>query len=187
MDYLNLDIIKKHLNLENDFTEDDKYLELLGEAVEQAVSLAIDDSLQHVTDSWGGKLPTPLLVAMLSLCGTFYSNRENVAFASSTPVPYTYQYIIDLYRNYGDMQNGEKAQLYTLVEKCLDDLQKVNANTNIEAGNGIELDKQADKIIISANANTNIEAGNGIKLDKQADKIIISVNEDETLVCGTYD
>lgn len=47
-----------------------------------------------------GKIPTPLLQAMLLLLGTYYSNRENVAFASSVEIPLSYSYLLSLYQNY---------------------------------------------------------------------------------------
>ena len=120
MNYLTLDIIKKHLNIDEDFHDDDSYLEMLGNAVEKAVETALDDSLAAIAKTAvDGKLPVPLLVCMLQLLGTFYANRENVAFASSSEVPYTYQYIIDLYRNY-DGTPSSGTSIYILVQEMLD-------------------------------------------------------------------
>ena len=43
MEYLNLDLIKKHLNIDSDFHDDDDYLTLLGDVVEQVTERHIDD------------------------------------------------------------------------------------------------------------------------------------------------
>ena len=48
---------------------------------------------------------------MLLLVGNFYANRESVAFASTNNVPYSYQYLIDLYRNYRGEDLKKKACL----------------------------------------------------------------------------
>ena len=87
MQYLNLDLIKKHLNIDSDFHDDDSYLEALGNVVEEITEKHIDVSFKKLTTDNNDKLPAPLKQAMLLLLGTYYSNRENIAFASSTEIP----------------------------------------------------------------------------------------------------
>ena len=101
MEYLNLDLIKKHLNIDSDFHDDDSYIEALGDVVEEITEKHIDVSLKTLTVDNKGKIPTPLKQAMLLLLGTYYSNRENVAFASSAEIPLSYSYLLSLYQNYG--------------------------------------------------------------------------------------
>ena len=101
MQYLNLDLIKKHLNIDDGFHDDDSYLEALGDIGEEVTEKHIDVSLKKLTADNNGKIPTPLKQAMLLLLGTYYSNRENVAFASSAEIPVTYSYLLSLYQNYG--------------------------------------------------------------------------------------
>lgn len=106
--YLQLYQIKKHLNIDELFYEDDEYLLELGIVAEMAVEKHIDDSLDNIANGNGGVLPSPLLQAMLLLIGNLYANRESVAFTSSTEVPHTFTYLIDLYRNYGKFYTGGK-------------------------------------------------------------------------------
>ena len=101
MQYLNLDLIKKHLNIDSDFHDDDSYLEALADVVEEVTEKHIDVSLNNLTADNNGKIPAPLIQAMLLLCGSYYSNRENVAFASSAEIPLSYSYLLSLYQNYG--------------------------------------------------------------------------------------
>ena len=101
MEYLNLDLIKIHLNSDSDFHDDDSYIEALGDVVEEITEKHIDVSLKKLTVENKGKIPTPLKQAMLLLLGTYYSNRENVAFASSSEIPLSYSYLLSLYQNYG--------------------------------------------------------------------------------------
>ena len=42
MEYLNLDLIKKHLNIDEDFHDDDDYLKILGDVAEQVTERHID-------------------------------------------------------------------------------------------------------------------------------------------------
>lgn len=97
--------IKKHLNIDSNFHDDDEYLMSLEEVAEKVVEKNIDTSLSTLEDG-DGNIPSPLIQAMLLLIANYYANRESVAFANSTNVPYSYQYLIDLYRDY----RGDTAQ-----------------------------------------------------------------------------
>lgn len=108
--YIELYQVKKHLNIDDDFRDDDEYLMSLVEVAEKVVEKNIDTPLTRLEDG-EGYLPAPLIQAMLLLVGNFYANRESVAFANATNVPYSYQYLIDLYRNY----RGENLK----KKKCL--------------------------------------------------------------------
>ena len=101
MQYLKLELIKKHLNMDESFHDDDSYLEALGDVVEEITEKHIDVSLKKLTADNNGKIPTPLKQAMLLLLATYYSNRENIAFASSSEIPLSYSYLLSLYQNYG--------------------------------------------------------------------------------------
>lgn len=97
--YLSLSRIKKHLNLDSDFIQDDDYLLMLEDVAEKTVERHIDCSLTELQAD-GGELPTPLLQAMLLFIGDMYSNRESVAFSSATEIPFSYEYLLSLYKDY---------------------------------------------------------------------------------------
>lgn len=158
MQYLTLDIIKKHLNLDSDFTDDDSYLEMLGGVVEQVVEKHIDVKFEVLKTENGGELPLPLKQAMLLLLGTYYSNRENIAFASGAEVPTTYKYLISLYQNYGDYIGDETSvfdEIYALfikntenisalgdkVEKNTEDIEEIKKH-KLSGGTSIDIDDE---------------------------------------------
>lgn len=87
--------------MDESFHDDDSYIEALGDIVEEVTEKHIDMSLKKLTADNNGEIPTPLKQAMLLLLGTYYSNRENVAFASSAEIPLSYSYLLSLYQNYG--------------------------------------------------------------------------------------
>lgn len=97
--YLDLDLVKKHLNLESSYTEDDQYLLMLIDAGEQAVKVHCNEDLETIAEKNGGCIPTPIFQAMLLQIGNLYQNREIVG-SKTTALPFGYQYLIDLYRNY---------------------------------------------------------------------------------------
>ena len=97
--YLALDLVKHHLNLESSFTEDDQYLLALIDVAEQAVKVHVNEELETIAARNSGCIPTPLFQAMLLQIGNLYQNREIVG-AKTTALPFGYQYLIDLYRNY---------------------------------------------------------------------------------------
>ena len=99
--YLTLDRIKKHLNIDEDYKEDDEYILALCEVSEQVVERHIDSNLSEVAKSNGDELPSPLLHAMLLFIGDMYRTRESVSFTSVSAIPFSYDYILSLYKNYG--------------------------------------------------------------------------------------
>ncbi len=97
--YLNLDTIKKHLNIDADFTDDDEYIEFLDSVAEDLVQKHIDKSFEDIVAEEGA-IPKPLLHAILLFIGNLYDNRESIAFAAPSEVPQSLTYILNMYRNY---------------------------------------------------------------------------------------
>ena len=85
---LTLDRIKKHLNIDSDYNDDDEYLETLALVAEDSVKVHL-----NVGDLYGlneaGEVPASIVHAMLLLIGNLYMNREPVTFGSVTQIPYT--------------------------------------------------------------------------------------------------
>lgn len=103
--YLKLTDIKKHLNLDNEFKEDDNYLLDLQSVAEKTVENHIDTPLALLANKNGGRLPSPVLQAMLLFVGNLYANRESVSYSQVYRVPNSYDYLLDLYKNYGHTKN----------------------------------------------------------------------------------
>ena len=131
MTYLNLELIKNHLNLQN-FSDDDKYLQHLGSAVEFVVERDIDKKLSKIAEENGGEFPPSLLHAMLLLLGSYYANRENISYASCVEVPKTYAYICDIYRCYG--KTSTEFNTFEEIKRKVDELQQTtkDINTNLD-------------------------------------------------------
>lgn len=175
MTYLNLELIKTHLNLQN-FSDDDKYLQHLGSAVEFVVERDVDKKLTDIAKENGGELPPPLLHAMLLLLGTYYANRENVSYASCVEVPKTYQYICDLYRSYG--VNSQEFNTFEEIKRKVDELQQTTKDINANLG---VVKSQIDEL-----SKRDIVGGEGIDV-KQKDTHTKEVNFNITEVnLGDY-
>jgi len=104
MKYLNTNIIKKHLNIDDCFHEDDEYIRQLGDVAEQMVDEHINNNLTSIAEDNNGNLPMPLKHAMLLLIGNLYQNREGVAFANATEIPFSYKYLLFPYKDYKNNQ-----------------------------------------------------------------------------------
>lgn len=104
--YLQLYQLKKQLNIDTEFHDDDEYLCDLAMVAENAVQRHIDRPLSEYEND-EGMLPMPLIQAMLLMVGTFYAKRESIAFAASQEVPLAYEYLLSLYKNY----NGSHEEL----------------------------------------------------------------------------
>lgn len=104
--FVTLDRIKKHLNIDEDYKEDDSYITSLYEVAEKVVEKHTDSILSDVAKVSGGVLPSPLIHAMLLFIGDMYRNRESVSFTSVNSIPFSYDYILSLYKNYGNNNNS---------------------------------------------------------------------------------
>jgi len=97
--YLQLYQIKKQLNIDEHFHDDDEYLMDLAVVTENVVQRHIDKPLKELEDE-NGNIPSALQHAMLMLIGTYYASRESVSYVSTSSLPHAYEYIIALYKNY---------------------------------------------------------------------------------------
>lgn len=93
--YIDADDIKKHLNI--DYDEDDGYLTQLVEAAESAIERFIQQPLEKLEDE-NGDIPAALKHAVRLMVGDFYANREPVAFATATEIPFGLMFLIMQYR-----------------------------------------------------------------------------------------
>lgn len=97
--FLTIEKVKKHLNIDNDFTEDDNYITSLIEVSENVVERHIGYKLSSLVEANEGILPKGLEHAMLLMIGTFYASRESVVFGSGSELPLGYNYLLDLFTN----------------------------------------------------------------------------------------
>lgn len=101
MRFLTIDVIKKHLNLDANFNDDNALLEMYGEAAEDMVENLVDNSLENIiAEQDSGSLPKPLLAAMLLLVGNLYLIRESVSQVNFQEVPHGLKMMIDLYKDW---------------------------------------------------------------------------------------
>lgn len=97
--YLSLETVKQHLNLDENFDADDLYLMGLRDAAEEVVEKYIDYPLAQL-EKEDGKLPASLNHAMLLLIGTWYALRESVSVSSMMPIPHAFEMICHLWADY---------------------------------------------------------------------------------------
>lgn len=100
--YLDLARIKKHLNLDLDFEDDDEYILFLAKVAEEVVQKHIDTKLEELATQNGGELPPPLIQAILLYIGNLYLVREAVTVGNISQVPFNYGYLLDLYKDYSN-------------------------------------------------------------------------------------
>ena len=89
---INSDEIKKHLNIELGYTDDDLYLTDLSIAAQQMVEHDLNRQLNECENQ-------SVKLAILFLIATWYSNREAIGYEKKD-IPKTYDYLINNLRNY---------------------------------------------------------------------------------------
>jgi len=114
--YTTLETIKNHLHIDLDYTGDDTYLLYLYTVAEATVQREICQMVEDLEDT-EHNIPAPLVHAMLLYIGDLYNSREGNAYGVNvSTVPFSYQYLTDLYHNYADTYTEE------FVNECLKDI-----------------------------------------------------------------
>lgn len=98
MNYITLEQAKKHLLIDENFKDDDLYILDLIAVAEDSISKHLDIALNELET--GGTLPPAIIHAMLLMIGNLYANREPVTFGAVAKIPYSYEYLIGLYKHY---------------------------------------------------------------------------------------
>lgn len=94
-----LELAKKHLNLDDDYTEDDEYILGLVAAAKGAVEKALNASLDRLAEENAGEVPMAIIQAILLMVGNWYQNRE-ITGSKVAALPYNFEYLINLYKHY---------------------------------------------------------------------------------------
>lgn len=101
MIYVDIQLVKRHLNVEEEFTEDDIYIETLIDVAEEKVAKELCVTVEGLATIDGGKsIPAPLKHAILLSIGGYYANREEITMVQSRPLEQGVKYLTSLYRNY---------------------------------------------------------------------------------------
>lgn len=92
----------KHLLLDDSFKDDDLYILGLIDVAEDAVARNLNLKLDELAVD-GEFTPPAVIHAILLLIGNLYANREPVSYSSVNKVPYTFDYLVSLYKNYKEV------------------------------------------------------------------------------------
>lgn len=95
---MTLNEVKKHLNIDESFTEDDDYITSLIKVAEDAVAKNENIALNNMIED--GELPPSVKHSILLLVGNLYNNREATSYSVPSEVPYAYKYLVNLNRNF---------------------------------------------------------------------------------------
>lgn len=100
--YITLDLVKKHLNIDADYHGDDGYIIWLIQVAQDVVVHHIDEDIENLVAEHDGRedLPPAITQAMLLYIGTLYAQRESISYGNVKDVPFAYDYLLTLYKNY---------------------------------------------------------------------------------------
>jgi hypothetical protein len=100
--YVTLDEAKKNLNVEQEYTEDDNYIETLIDVAEAKVAKELCVKVEELATIEEGSelIPHPIKQAILLNIGMYYANREEVTYTQSKPLEQGSRYLLALYRDY---------------------------------------------------------------------------------------
>lgn len=101
---LELSDIKRQLRLEEDYTEEDELLNLIGRAAQARTVTFLNRNLYAKTtdipadDSDGLVMTDDIRMGMLLLVTHFYENRSSVSEVEKTEMPQSYTWLVGPYR-----------------------------------------------------------------------------------------
>lgn len=99
--FITIEQAKQHLNLDRDFNVDNEYIIHLIQTAESAIAKRLNvKSLSKLVNPNSGGLPEDVIHAILLLIGDWYSSRETFTFNSVGKLPYTFDFLADLNKNY---------------------------------------------------------------------------------------
>lgn len=95
---ITIEQLKQQLNIESDFVDDDAYLQqLIDVAILSTKNYLGSDALTGYTDT---TIPISIEHAVIMLAGHLYVTRTPVAFAQAMEIPYSYQFLLNPYKDY---------------------------------------------------------------------------------------
>ena len=95
MAYTLLSELKKHLNIESAFTDDDLYLSTLIDVAELSVNEYCNDGLVNYDNT---TIPITVKQATLLLAGHLYITRTIVSYAQGIEIPYSFKFLLNPYK-----------------------------------------------------------------------------------------
>jgi len=96
--YIPIEDMRKYLNLP--FCDDDYLLGQFIESAEDVVTGHLNIESLSVYEDENGNLPAALQTAIKTVAANFYMNRESVSFGEPYKLPYSLEYILQVYKNY---------------------------------------------------------------------------------------
>lgn len=102
---LQMEEIKAQLRLDEDFTDEDSLLELLGKAVQSRTEnflnrkLYATDAERPKDDPDGLVMPDEVKLALLLLLTHFYENRSTVSDVEKLELPMSFHWLVGPYRH----------------------------------------------------------------------------------------
>lgn len=96
MIYTTINELKRQLNIEASYDDENTYLEQLLNVSELAIANDCNGGISGYTQQ---NLPITIKQAMLMLATHLYLNRQPVAFANAVEIPYSIKYLISSEKN----------------------------------------------------------------------------------------
>ena len=97
---MNVQQLKRQLNIEADFLDEDQILQFYLDVSEQKCLNYLNLYTGSTSGYTGVNQPICIQQAILLLAAHYYVNRTPVAFAQGHPIPYTFSFLLDDYKNY---------------------------------------------------------------------------------------
>lgn len=91
--------LKKQLNIEDTFIDDDEHLTLLIKAADKAVKNYLDHTPEELAALLNSEDIEDIKLAVLMMCDHWYNNRSAVSFAQGYNVPKTFEFLLNPYKN----------------------------------------------------------------------------------------
>ena len=97
--YVSLNEIKQQLNIDQNYSGDNAYLEYIIQVAEDAIEQNICHPLTDYTEE-GKTFPPSLKHAIMFYASNLYANRESISYGQAYTVPDTFHFLLSPFKKY---------------------------------------------------------------------------------------
>jgi hypothetical protein len=97
---MNIAELKRQLNIEQDFVDDDIILQMDLDVAEQACLNYLNLWTGSTSGVTGGTRPVSISQAVLLLASHFYVTRQPVSYGQAYKIPLALEFLLDSYKNF---------------------------------------------------------------------------------------
>jgi hypothetical protein len=97
---MNIQELKRQLNIEAEYTDDDIILQQYLNVAESSVLNYLNYYTGSTSGVTGTNMPAPVLQGILLFAAHLYTTRQIISYGQGYKIPYTFEFLLNPYKEY---------------------------------------------------------------------------------------